>query len=168
MPYDPATMHEQWHEFFLGEAGAAAALAGMFFVAISINLSEIVKDRVLPGRAAETIAILTGALLTASLMLVPEQDTPWLGIELLVLGTAIWLVPVRIQMAARKVLDEHSQGTFPLRVLVTQLATLPAIAAAVLLMADAPAGFAILAIGILVTFVVSVANAWVLLVEILR
>jgi len=161
-------VHEQWTNFFLGEAGAAAALTGLLFVAVSINLAAIVHDPVLPGRAAETIAVLTGALLTASLMLVPEQDAPWLGVELLVLGAGVWLVPVWIQRSDRPKLDADSGRTFPQRVLLTQLATAPAIVAGGLLIADLPAGFAVLAFGILVSFVVAILNGWVLLVEILR
>jgi modulator of FtsH protease len=37
--YSPLT----WHDFFLGTIGAAAALTGLLFVAISINLEQILK-----------------------------------------------------------------------------------------------------------------------------
>jgi hypothetical protein len=161
-------MHEQWTNFYLGEVGAAAALTGLFFVAVSINILNFAGDRTLSGRAAETIAMLLGSLVTASLMLVPEQSPPWLGVELLLVAVVIWIVPAHIQLKDRKKLPPEAATTFPQRVLISQLATVPAIIAGGLLIADLPAGYAVLAIGILATFGVAVVNAWVLLVEILR
>jgi hypothetical protein len=39
-----------WGELFLAEAGASAALTGLLFVAISINLAKILEVRGLVGR----------------------------------------------------------------------------------------------------------------------
>jgi modulator of FtsH protease len=161
-------MHEQWTDFFVAETGAAAALTGLFFVAISINVAEIARDANLPGRAAETIAMLTGALLMASLMLVPDQETPWLGLELAAVAAITWLVPVRFQLAARSRLSAAERGTFPMRVLLSQVATVPSLVAASFLAAGSSVGYAVLALGLLVIFVVSIASAWVLLIEIKR
>jgi hypothetical protein len=44
-PYQP----ERWHDLFVATAGAAAALAGLIFVAVSINLEQILKYPALPG-----------------------------------------------------------------------------------------------------------------------
>jgi hypothetical protein len=50
--YDPAA----WATFFAAITGAAAALAGLLFVAVSINLDHILKGpAMLPARAAETL-----------------------------------------------------------------------------------------------------------------
>lgn len=161
-------MHEQWSGFFVAEVGAAAALAGMLFVALSINLAEIVKDPVLPGRALETVVILAGALLTASLMLVPEQDPPWLGIELVVVAVGVWIIVVSLEARRWRQVDPEWRRTLPWQVALGQIAALPAVVAGGLLILDQPAGFAVLAVGVLASFVVAIINAWVLLVEILR
>jgi modulator of FtsH protease len=43
-----------WFEFGVGVLGAAAALSGLLFVAMSINIERILALRTLPPRAAGT------------------------------------------------------------------------------------------------------------------
>ena len=47
---------EMWHELYVMVGGAAGALAGLLFVAVSINLDRIIGQKYLPRRAAETLA----------------------------------------------------------------------------------------------------------------
>ena len=35
---------DEWHDFFLAQAGAAGVLTGLVFVGVSINLPKIVSD----------------------------------------------------------------------------------------------------------------------------
>lgn len=161
-------MHEQWTNFFLGQAGAAAALTGLLVVAISININEIVGDRALAGRAGENVAILAGSLVAASLALIPVQDRPWLGLEVAAVGIFVWAILVRTQITAVRQGLGKAAPTFRSRVFLTQVATVPTVAAGVLLAIGQPAGYAVLAFGILATFAVGILGAWVLLVEILR
>lgn len=44
-----------WHDFCVAFAGASGALLGLAFVAISFNLDAIIADKLLPGRAVETL-----------------------------------------------------------------------------------------------------------------
>ena len=55
--------------------GAAAALTGLLFVAISINLTRILNFPRLPGRAASTLGILVAVMLTGCFGLAPDQST---------------------------------------------------------------------------------------------
>jgi hypothetical protein len=56
---------EGWGELFLAEAGASAALGGLLFVAVSINLNRIIAIRSLPGAALGAIVLLVAVLMPA-------------------------------------------------------------------------------------------------------
>jgi hypothetical protein len=85
-----------WEELFLAEVGASAALAGLLFVAISINLTKILEVRGLVGRAGEAIVLLVAVLVVSTLVLVPDQPCVALGTELLVAGLLAWSILVVI------------------------------------------------------------------------
>ena len=69
----------EWHDMFVAIAGAAAALTGLLFVAVSINLTRILEFEILPTRAVETLSIMIGLLLLSVIMLVPGQGSTLLG-----------------------------------------------------------------------------------------
>ncbi len=80
---------EAWSDLFVASAGASAALAGLVFVAISINVEAIVRNKGLPGMGLVTIMLLLGVLIVSLFGLVPDQSNEDLGIELLVMSI-IW------------------------------------------------------------------------------
>ncbi len=51
-----------WESFALGQVGASAALLGLVFVGISINLRDIVGSGSLVHRAAEAVILLGSVL----------------------------------------------------------------------------------------------------------
>lgn len=63
----------QWESFFVASAGAMAALSGLIFVSVSINLDHILRVPGLDQRAMEALSLLVGSLLLALLVLVPSQ-----------------------------------------------------------------------------------------------
>ena len=77
-----------WHDFFLGTIGAAAALTGLLFVAISINLDQILKYAGPPGRAAGTLDMLVSALIVSGFALALGQSSRVLGAILLAFVSA--------------------------------------------------------------------------------
>jgi hypothetical protein len=161
--YDAA----RWTSYFVAQVGAAAALSGLLFVAVSINLEHVLAYRWLPGRAAETVVVLVDVLLVAGFVLVPGQSRQVLGAEIALVALVAWAIPVALQIQSRRHEDLPARWVWS-RVLLAQLATLPFIVAGLSLLAGHGGGLYWTVAGSLFSFTAAVAGAWVLLVEIKR
>ena len=164
---------DEWHDFFLAAAGAAAVLAGLVFVGVSINLDTIMSNPTygLPGRALEALVLLVAVLMATILLLVPDQGRVLAGAELLAVGVVDWAAVVTIQVLVLRnwrSLEPAFRWHFVPRVVLCQLATLPILAAGIGVMGWGLGGLYWLVIGVVLSFLVAVADAWVLLVEIHR
>ncbi len=87
-----------WENFFIAEVGASAALLGLIFVGVSINLTRIISLPGLPNRALLALIILLTILVMCSLLLVPGQSQTLVGIELLVVGLLVWITATRLDV----------------------------------------------------------------------
>jgi len=159
-----------WTNFFIAAAGASAALAGLVFVALSVNISRIIQFPHLPSRAAATMATLILILVCSMAALMPQPA--WaLGIEVILFDLyCCWrqLVSTRHGFAARAHLQRPRWEAY-FNAIIGLVQLLPFIIAGVLLIAGhATSGFYWIAAGSIAIFIFSVLNAWVLLVEILR
>ena len=56
-----------WSTFFQGELGAAAALAGLLFVSMSVNQTKILELGRMADRGLEALAILFVVIIVSSL-----------------------------------------------------------------------------------------------------
>jgi hypothetical protein len=158
-----------WTGFFAAEVGAAAALAGLVMVAISINLGKILGDPLLPGRAVETLVLPTGVLVAASYALVPGQSPSLFGAEVVAAGAVMWSLPVYLQLRARGAASRGAAwGNFWPRVLLAQISSVPIVVSGILVLKGAPEALYWIVPGIVTALIATVINAWVLLVEILR
>ena len=90
-----------WTDFFIAAAGASAALAGLVFVSLSVNINRILQFSNLPSRSASTIGALMLILVTSMAALIPGQRLEMLGIEILIFGALQWLLEA---LAVRKAL----------------------------------------------------------------
>jgi hypothetical protein len=160
---------EGWGELFLAEAGASAALGGLLFVAVSINLNRIIALRSLPGAALGAIVLLVAVLMVSTFALVPGQPRWVLGTEVLVVGIAGWSILTGIWIRALRAPIPNQPRFVPvISTVVTQAATLPIVVAGVSLLVGAGGGLYWLVPGMAFSLVVAVVNAWVLLVEVVR
>jgi hypothetical protein len=165
---NPAYNAAAWSTFFSAQVGASAALTGLIFVAVSINLSQIIGERVLVARAAKALFTLIGVLLASMLCLVPGQSSRVLGSELTLLGLAIWTATMLTQRTASHENPYISTRQKVLHGTLTQLSAVPFIAAGVSLVFVACGGFYWLVVGSILSLVAALIDAWVLLIEIQR
>jgi hypothetical protein len=156
-------------DLFLAGAGASAALGGLLFVAVSINLDRIVALRSLPGAALGAIVLLVAVLMVSMVALVPGQARWMLATEVLVVGISAWSIMTAIWIRALRAPIPNQPRFVPvISVVVTQAATLPIVVAGVSLLLGAGGGLYWVVPGVTFCLLVAIANAWVLLVEVVR
>jgi hypothetical protein len=157
-----------WETFFAAQVGAAATLAGLVFVGVSINLSKIVQSGHLPNRALEAIAILALNLLIGLACLIPGQATPVLGAEVLGGGLVVWALLSRLHLQTARRIERAFRSQGLLAALQGQLYALAICAAGVVIVWKGAVGAYVLTPPLLFGFYVALLNAWVLTIEINR
>jgi hypothetical protein len=163
--------HEEiaaWEGFAVALAGAAAVLAGLVFVAVSINIDRILPVRGLPGRAGESVILFLTALTACAFVLVPHQPATALGVELLILGVLVLVLLVLIVMPALRGPSRQPTTWHATRIVGIAAATVPIVLAGASLLHWLGGGLYWLVAGVLAALAVGTANAWVLLVEVVR
>lgn len=162
-------MNPSWTSFFEATASASAALTGLIFVALSVNIARILEFSHLPARAAAAMGALM-LILTTSLAALAPQPTRWLGGETLALTTLAWLLQINSARQSRAATHKHDRPAheFVVEMVMSQAQMLPYAIGGALLAARSSAGVYWLAAGAVLVFMQAVINAWVLLVEILR
>jgi hypothetical protein len=162
--YDP---HE-WVEFGVAVAGAAAVLAGLVFVSVSINLEKVLEIHGLPGRAGESIVMFAGVLILSICLLMPGQSRTALGVELVVGGALLMTLLVLIALPGLNRPTRQPLSWRITRIVLALAASVPVILAGVSLLAEAGGGLYWLAAAFMLALAAGIANAWVLLVEVVR
>jgi hypothetical protein len=153
-------------------AGAAAALSGLIFVAVSINLREILAEEkklgssYLTGRALESLAALLVVLGISLVGLDPSVSRVIFGAVLLACAAGSAISPAR---AARAFRSTHVKPVaFRLRMVLSGLLVAGYAAAGATLLARAGGGLHWLPAAFVLAVTIAASNAWVLLVEVLR
>jgi len=157
-----------WSDFMVATAGATAALVGLVFVAISINLARIIESPGVSGRAAETIILLTGVLVASLATLIPHLTEKELGSILLFISIPTWLFPNLIQILSVKRRTHFRSSYAVARAVLHQAAAMPGVLAGLSFLGMLHGGLVWFGAGAIISILVAMLNAWVLLIEILR
>lgn len=165
---DAAYDASPWTDFSVAAAGASAALAGLVFVAISINVEHILRLAGVPDRSLATITLLVSVLLVSLLCLVPGQRERTLGIELLVVELMCGALILHLTRRSLVAAEEAGYDRLVTQSIVAGLGTIPVAIGALSLVAGTGGGLYWVAVGIVLATAGAVANAWVLMVEIRR
>lgn len=81
---------DTWHDLFLATAGAAAALLGLIFVAVSLHPHDVERQPAVRLRVRVNLQALAAILALSLCALLPGQGGVMLGVELL-LVTAVYV-----------------------------------------------------------------------------
>jgi modulator of FtsH protease len=158
----------EWSDLFVATAGAAAALAGLLVVAISINVERILALPGIPERALEALIILLSVVVVSVLGLAPEVARETLGWLLLAEGVVVLLVVSALEIRYARPTAGRSPAVVAGSLAFSAAATLPFVVGAISIIAGSGGGLYWTLGGIVGGIVGAVLNAWVLLVEILR
>jgi hypothetical protein len=80
---------EAWSDYAVAMVGAAAALTGLLFVAVSINSAWFSSSDAHRGRAGQALVLFVVPLVTGLLLLIPGQSTALLGVEIATFGLLV-------------------------------------------------------------------------------
>ena len=157
-----------WENFFVGELGASAALTGLVFVGVSINLTKIMASSYLPNRALEALVALVVVLFISSLMLIPGQAFLAMGIEVLLIGLLDWVTMLLLQLQTLRKTPPQYRSIYAFIVVVCQMAALSFVIAGVVLLIFDQGGLYWIVAATLLSFLAAFMDAWVLLIGINR
>ena len=159
-------MDTEWGTFAVITGGAAAALLGLLFVAISIRIDVIGRSVELRNRAGQTLVLFGTALVIGILLSLPGQSAQVLGIELIVLAGTTGAALVALDRRARagergegiaRVLDVIAPNTVTSVLLVVS---------GVILLFGATIGLYVLVVPVLATLIGGVASAWLFMTRV--
>jgi hypothetical protein len=156
-------MLDQWNNFFLMVGGGAAALAGLIFVAMSINPEVIIRNSTHKNRAINMLTGFTAVFMACSLALIGNQFLLALGFEWLVL----WIIATAIFINGyvRAIRSGMSSiGLTMPRLAGGTMCYLAEVVSAVFLIVGQSAGLYIAAIATIVLFAFLISGAWLLMI----
>lgn len=156
-----------WNDLFAATAGASATLTGLIFVGISLNLKTILKYPALISRAFVSLTLLVCILTVSILLLVPQTSTSWIGIEILMVGIFVWIVVTATDFKSYKRTEREYKRSYFWSIVIDQFALLPYITSGLMLLFGTH-GLNWIVASIVLSFIKSVFDAWVLLIEINR
>jgi hypothetical protein len=158
----------QWGNLFVATAGASAALTGLVFVAVSINIERILKLAGLPERGVETLVLLLTVLLVSLTGLIPGQGRTALGVELLAVSLIAGTGLIRLPSNRSGVPSQSLRLWLVVRWATRLIAVILFAIGAVSILFAGGGGLYWIVTGIVFAILGASLNAWVLLVEILR
>jgi hypothetical protein len=159
----PLFMPEQWNNFFVMVGGGAAALAGLIFVAMSINPMIIFQNATHKNRAINMLSGFTAIFMASGLALMGNLNLGVLGFEWLIL----WLIATIIFIRGYVIAIRAGMSTIGLnmpRLAGGTICYLAEVVSAIFLILGYSSGLYIAAVAIIVLFAFLISGAWLLMI----
>jgi len=154
---------DQWHDFLIMLGGASATLAGLVFVALSLNLGALMDDATHRYRAIGTLSNFGGIFVVCAFALMGGQNHVAVGTEWLLVSGAAGVVYISGYLRART--GGGSRTTLSvLRTMTGAALYAGQVVGSAVLIAGYTAGLYVAAGAIVVLAAYSVSGAWLLLV----
>jgi hypothetical protein len=161
--YDPA----HWNNFFLLVGTGSAALTGLVFVALTINLRSVAGDATHRYRAINMLTGFTAVFVLSSLALMGHQTYRTLGIEWLVV--AVLAAGINTNGYVQGFRSEGSRYALGVvRIVGGSACYLGQIIGALMLFYGSSSGTYVAAIALVVNFYFLVSGSWLLIVGTLQ
>jgi modulator of FtsH protease len=157
-----------WSDFAVAVAGVGGVLAGLVFVAVSVNLESILQGQRLAGRAAHSLIMFFAPVLTSIFLLIPDQSRATLGIELIVTGAVLAPVLAVLNRPWGRPPEWTLGSWFLGNAVPSALLVISIIVAGIGLITETSGGLYWLPVGIIAALIGALVNTWVLLVEVRR
>lgn len=154
---------EQWQDFFVTVGGGSAALTGLVFVAMSLNLDSITRDATHRYRAIGTLAGFAAAFVICALALMGGQNGLAIGLEWFGVAAVAGVVYVRGYVLAVRG-GGSPAGLRIGRLIVGTACYATQMAGALVLALGYAAGLYIASAAMVVYFPFMISGAWLLIV----
>jgi modulator of FtsH protease len=161
-------MLESWDSFFVAETAAAAALLGLLFVSVSINLKEIVATGGLADRAMGALMLLLAILINGLMLAMPDQPVAVMGIETASITILVAVVATTLGLRGLRSSDPQFRRNFIQNIVSNILVLAPIFIGGLLMLGGGEAGFYWVGVGMCLTLIKAVSEGWIFLVEITR
>lgn len=156
---------EGWAEFTVITGGAAAALVGLLFVAVSIRADLIARSKALRSRLAQTLTIFLGLLGAAVFVSLPNPAVWVLGAELIAVALAMGAAQIVLDHRAENDADHNALGRILDRLNPSVTTAVLIGLSGLVLVFGFEAGQFLMAVAALVGFVGGAISAWLVLVR---
>jgi hypothetical protein len=156
-------MLEPWNNFFVMVGSGAAALAGLIFVAMSINPEIIIQNTTHKNRAINMLTGFTAVFMACGFALIGNQSLGALGLEWL----CLWLIATAIFIRGYVIALRSGMSSIGLsmpRLTGGTICYLAEVLASVFLILGYSAGLYIAAIATIVLFGFLISGAWLLMI----
>jgi hypothetical protein len=154
---------EQWNNFFVLVGTGSAALTGLVFVAMSINLKSVVKDATHTYRAINMLSGFTAVFILSSLALMGHQTYRTLGIEWLIVSLLAAAINTNGYIQAYRLVGSRYALSLA-RIVGGSACYLGQIIGSLLLLSGSGAGIYVSATALIVNFYFMVSGSWLLIV----
>jgi hypothetical protein len=158
---------EQWNNFFILVGTGSATLAGLVFVALTINLRGVAQDATHRFRAINMLSGFTSVFVIAAMALMGHQQYRILGIEWLAVSVLAAVINTNGYVQAFRLRGSlYALSVF--RIVGGSVCYLGQIIGSVMLLFDIPAGIYVGAIALVVNFYFLVSGSWLLILGTLQ